>query len=87
MAKRIDESLASSFNVKELTPTEFNKQIETIKKNDLVTYLEAISDFCTIYDLDVKSITHLIDNSLRGKIEIECEELNLIKCDVIRLDL
>lgn len=48
------------------------------KVNDGLTYLEAIIEYCEEYSIEPDRMCKLINDSLKSKLEVECEELNLL---------
>ena len=64
------------------------KSIEDIVRSKLVTHMEAIIIYCEENDIEVETVATLINKapSLRSKIQIEAEDVNLLP-KVSRLDI
>lgn len=58
---------------------EFSLYIEEKVVRDKIGYMDAIISYCTEVDIDVESISKLINQSLKDKIRVEAEEANYIK--------
>jgi hypothetical protein len=58
---------------------EFSLYIEEIVLNQSISYMEAIIQYCNEIDIDVESITKLINQSLKDKIQIEAEDQNYMR--------
>jgi len=43
-----------------------------------LSYLEAITEYCEEYSVEPEKICKFINDSLRSKLEVECEENNLL---------
>jgi len=58
---------------------EFSIHIEEQVRSLNISYMEAIITYCNEQDIDVERIAGLISSSLKDKIQLEAEELNMIK--------
>lgn len=58
---------------------EFSLYIEEKVVRDKIGYMDAIISYCTEVDIDIESISKLINQSLKDKIRVEAEEANYIK--------
>ena len=57
----------------------FALTIESIVKEKRISYMDAILKFCEDNDIDPSSVGSLINKSLKEKIQLEAEKLNLIE--------
>ena len=57
----------------------FAKNIEAIVKEKKIPYMDAILKFCEDNEIDPSSVGSLINKSLKEKIQLEAEKLNLIE--------
>ena len=57
----------------------FALTIESIVKEKRISYMDAILKFCEANDIDPSSVGSLINKSLKEKIQLEAEKLNLIE--------
>tara|TARA_A100001388_G_scaffold181314_1_gene135755 strand:- start:220 stop:441 length:222 start_codon:yes stop_codon:yes gene_type:complete len=57
----------------------FALTIESIVKEKRISYMDAILKFCEENDIDPSSVGSLINKSLKEKIQLEAEKLNLIE--------
>ena len=57
----------------------FALTIESIVKEKRISYMDAILKFCEENEIDPSSVGSLINKSLKEKIQLEAEKLNLIE--------
>ena len=57
----------------------FALTIESIVKEKRISYMDAILKFCEENDIDPSSVGSLINKSLKEKLQLEAEKLNLIE--------
>lgn len=57
----------------------FGLLIEDIVKKKKITYMDAVISYCEENDIDPSSIGPLVNKSLKEKIKIEAENLNLVE--------
>ena len=57
----------------------FAMTIEAIVKDKKIPYMDAILKFCEDNEIDPSSVGSLINKSLKEKIQLEAEKLNLIE--------
>ena len=57
----------------------FALTIESIVKDKRISYMDAILKFCEDNEIDPSSVGSLINKSLKEKIQLEAEKLNLIE--------
>ena len=62
-----------------LNSKKFGLLIEDIVKKKKISYLDAVLDYCETNDIDTGTVSSLINKSLKEKIQIEAENLKLIK--------
>jgi len=61
------------------SPNEFSLYIEEKVVREKIGYMGAVISYCTEIDIDIESISKLINQSLKDKIRVEAEEQNYIK--------
>jgi hypothetical protein len=61
------------------SPNEFSLYIEERVAKEKLGYMDAVIQYCGEVDIDVESISKLINQSLKDKIQIEAEEGNYFK--------
>ena len=61
-----------------MTPKSFSIFIEKQVQEKKITHMEAILDYCTRNQLEPDSITNLIQNPLKDKIEANARDLNFL---------
>lgn len=71
------------------SPSEFIVEIETIVKNKGVEYLDAVLLYCESHNIEVEMVASIIKQNsfLKSKIQIEAENLNMVKRTSARLPL
>ena len=57
----------------------FALTIESMVKEKRISYMDAILKFCEDNEIDPSSVGSLINKSLKEKIQLEAEKLNLIE--------
>ena len=57
----------------------FGLIIECIVKEKKIPYMDAVLQYCEDNDIDTATIGPLINKSLKEKIKIEAEKLNLVE--------
>ena len=53
--------------------------IENLVKSKKISYIEAVINYCEEHKIDMSSVGSLINKSLKEKIKLEAEKLNLIE--------
>lgn len=61
------------------SPNEFSLYIEGRVASQSIGYMEAIIQYCEEVDIDIESISKLINQSLKDKVQIEAEDGNYFK--------
>ena len=61
------------------SPNEFSLYIEGKVAAQDMSYMEAIIQYCEEVDIDIESISKLINQSLKDKVQIEAEDGNYFK--------
>jgi len=56
----------------------FGLLIEDIVKKKKITYMDAIIDYCEKNDIDISTVGSMINKSLKEKIQIEAQNLNML---------
>lgn len=67
------------------TKESFSKKVEDLVWEKDVTYLDAIQELVEVNNIEPESISKLLTLDLYSKLEIEAEELSLLKTKVNRL--
>ena len=57
----------------------FALEIEEIVKSKKISYMDAVILYCEENDIDTGTISPLINKSLKEKIQMEAEKLNLVE--------
>lgn len=81
MNEEIDFILTDSLVItkKFRSPNEFSLHIEERVFREKIGYMQAIIQYCEEVDIDVESVSKLINQSLKDKVQIEAEEGNYFK--------
>lgn len=61
------------------SPNEFSLYIEERVIAEKIGYMDAVISYCTEVDIEIDSISKLINQSLKEKIRNEAEEFNFLK--------
>ena len=61
------------------SPNEFSLYIEEKVVKESIGYMDAVINYCAEIDIDIESISKLINQSLKDKIRLEAEEFNYLK--------
>ena len=61
------------------SPNEFSLYIEERVAKESIGYMDAIIQYCGEVDIDVESISKLINQSLKDRVQLEAEEGNYFK--------
>jgi len=57
----------------------FSLTIEKIVQDKKISYMDAVIHYCENNDIDTATVGPLINKSLKEKIQIEAEKLNLVE--------
>jgi Phage late-transcription coactivator len=81
MDKEIEYILTDSLIItkKFRSPNEFSLYIEEKVTKEQIGYMDAIIQYCEEIDIDIESISKLVNQSLKDKVQNEAEEQNYIK--------
>jgi len=58
---------------------EFSLIIEALRKDKRCSYMDAVVLYCEENEIDPSTVGSMINKSLKEKIKIEAQELNLLK--------
>ena len=58
---------------------EFSLKIESVVKEKLISYMDAVVWYCEQNGLDTSQVSSLISKSLKEKIQVEATNLNMLK--------
>lgn len=61
------------------SPNEFSLYIEEKVISNKIGYMDAVIHYCAELDIEIESISKLINQSLKDKIRLEAEEFNYLK--------
>lgn len=61
------------------SPNEFSLYIEEKVLKEKLGYMDAVISYCNEVDIDIETISKLVNQSLKDKIRSEAEEFNYIK--------
>jgi hypothetical protein len=69
--------------------SDFIKEIESIVKTKNIPYFDAVILYCEIHNIEVETAAALVkqNGTLKAKIQIEAEEVNMVKKSGARLPL
>jgi len=81
MDKEIEYILTDSLIItkKFRSPNEFSLHIEERVIREKIGYMDAIIQYCEEVDIEIESISKLINQSLKDKVQNEAEEQNYLK--------
>ena len=81
MNKEIEYILTDSLIItkKFRSPNEFSLHIEERVIREKIGYMDAIIQYCEEVDIEIESISKLINQSLKDKVQNEAEEQNYLK--------
>lgn len=71
------------------TPSDFIKEIENIVMEKRVEYFDAVILYCEMNNIEVETAAALVkqNGTLKAKIQIEAENLNMVKRSGARLPI
>lgn len=61
------------------SPNEFGMFIDERVSKTKLTYMEAVIQYCKDMDIEIDSISSLINQKLKDKIRLEAEQANMLK--------
>ena len=61
------------------TTTDFSIHVEKQAKETQVSCMDVLVEYCKKRDLDIESVATIITSSLKEKIKVEAEQLNMLK--------
>ena len=73
--KAIDEALNSKF----ISKDKFAADIEALVLRTKMNYIDAIVEYCTQNEIEVESVSKLLNKPLKEKIKADATELNYLK--------
>lgn len=76
-----DKTLTDTFVItkKYRSSNEFALYIDEKVAQKKITYMEAVIHYCEEMDIEIDSIGSLINSKLREKIQLEAEQINMLK--------
>lgn len=81
MDKELEYILTDSLIItkKFRSPNEFSLYIEERVIREKIGYMDAIIQYCEEVDIEIESVSKLINQSLKDKVQDEAEENNFMK--------
>ena len=73
--KAIDEALNSKF----ISKDKFAADIEALVLRTKMNYIDAIVEYCSQNEIEVESVSKLLNKPLKEKIKADATELNYLK--------
>ena len=73
--KAIDEALNSKF----ISKDKFAADIEALVLSTKMNYIDAIVEYCSQNEIEVESVSKLLNKPLKEKIKADATELNYLK--------
>ena len=70
-----------------LNKAEFNQEIERFVKNTGETYIDAVVHYAEKNNIEVETISKMLNKVIRQKIESEASDLNFLKEKLCRLPM
>jgi hypothetical protein len=62
-----------------MTTMKFSTEVESLVKDDSMTYIDAIIHYCDLNDIELETVPKLISKPLKEKLKYEAQQLNFIK--------
>ena len=73
--KEIDEALNSKF----ISKDKFAEDIEALVLRTKLNYIDAIVEYCSQHEIEVESVSKLLNKPLKEKIRADATDLNYLK--------
>jgi ribosomal silencing factor RsfS len=73
--KAIDEALNSKF----ISKDKFAADIEALVLSTKMNYIDAIVEYCSQNEIEVESVSKLLNKPLKEKVKADATELNYLK--------
>lgn len=73
--KAIDEALNSKF----ISKDKFASDIEALVLRTKMNYIDAIVEYCSQNEIEVESVSKLLNKPLKEKVKADATELNYLK--------
>ena len=75
MEKELERQLEEKF----LTQSKFSSDIEMVVKENNLSYIESIVQYCEDNNIEVESVSKLISKPLKERLRCEAMQLNFLK--------
>ena len=62
-----------------MTTMRFSTEVESLVKDDAMSYIDAIIHYCDLNEIELESVPKLISKSLKEKLRFEAQQLNFIR--------
>lgn len=62
-----------------MTTARFSTEVETLVKDDEMSYIDAIIHYCDMNDIELETVPKLISKPLKEKLKFEAQQLNFMK--------
>jgi hypothetical protein len=81
MDEELDYELTDSIIITKRfrSPNEFSLHIEERVVKEKIGYMDAVISYCEETDIDIESVSKLINQTLKDKIRLEAEENNFMR--------
>jgi len=73
------DPVTKALEEKFLCSNKFSQKIETIVKENQISYIDAILQFCEENSVELETIPKLISKPLKEKLKFEATQLNFLK--------
>jgi hypothetical protein len=72
-----------------MSPIEFHQKIEDMvyDSNDQISYIDAIIEFCIRNNMEIESVSSLMSEPLKARLQNDAENLQLVKKSGARLPI
>lgn len=61
-----------------LNKEKFNKEVETVVRDQKMPYMDAIIHVCEMLDIDVDIVNKYVNKNIKVKLEVEAQDLNYL---------
>lgn len=86
MSKVRFDDIMDAIKKKVYTPERFHSELlDMIDEGQADSLIEAIGIFCEENQLEGNDIVHLVDETLKGKLKLEAEKVNILKSKTAQL--
>lgn len=72
-------------NDSNLTVKKFSETIEHIVSQNNITYIDAITEYCERYEIEIETAASMCNMKIKQMLESEASDLNMLKEKISRL--